>query len=60
MTERSDYKLAEIECTGYGMYQAKRTDLWCKSRGSTDFTSRRSEVDDLDFIGVLEIASISA
>lgn len=36
------------------IYQTKRTDLWCKSGGSTDFTSRRPEVDDLDFTRILK------
>ena len=37
-----------------GTYETQRTDLGSQGGGGTDFTSRRPEVDDLDFVGVLE------
>ena len=39
-----------------GTYETQRTDLGSKSRGSTDFTTGCPQVDDLDFVGVLEFA----
>lgn len=40
-------------------HQTQRTDFWRKSRGGTDFTSGRSQVDDLDFVGVLRSSRVS-
>lgn len=34
-------------------HQTKRTDFRCQSRGGTDLTTGRPEVDDFDFVGVL-------
>ena len=35
-------------------YQTERTDFGSQCRRSTDFTSRCPQVDDLDFIGILD------
>ena len=39
-------------------HQTERTDFWSERGRSTYFTSSSSEVDDFDFIGVLESTRI--
>ena len=39
-----------------GTHQTQRTDFGGKHGGGTDLTTGRPQVDDLDFVGVLEFA----
>lgn len=41
-----------------GAYETKGTNFGSKCRGGTYFTTRSPQVDDLDFIGVLESAQV--
>ena len=37
----------------WSTYQTQRTDFGCQSRRCANFTTSRSQVDNLDFIGIL-------
>jgi hypothetical protein len=41
-------------------HKTERTDLGCKRGRSTNLTTGRPEVDDLDFVGVLQLQEITS
>ena len=48
-------KISTTACIGSDeTHKAERTDLWCKRGRSTNLTASRSEVNDFDFVGVLQ------